>query len=294
MDNDKDTEPQDPSPSPSPPSYQQHTKKTKKHEYGIIPTAPTTLADDESSESGSNVNEIVNVSKQRKQITENKKGETAISPMEIAPLQTTEGSERINANSENKKTNCCYCRCEYDVNINKGQQRVCLYVLGGICCIGILLAIILIPVSLRQVEFNEYAIRYNDLTKQTDSEEYIEGRYVFTPQTKLFLYDALIQKLSVELQCLTRDGISMQIDVDIQYAIPKNAVYDIWDEFGKEQQIDKYMRLVAMDSIRDTISLFPASSFYKNRYMFLFLFVCNLETFLFSVGLRSKHRLNLI
>ena len=117
----------------------------------------------------------------------------------------------------------------------------------------------LLPTSIKKVEFDEYAIRYNDLTNEADKGEYGEGRYVFTPQTTLFRYSSLIQKLSLDIDCLTRDGIVMQIEVDIQYAIPQPSVFEIWHEFGKEGQIDKYFYLVSAASIRESISEFPAS-----------------------------------
>ena len=128
-----------------------------------------------------------------------------------------------------------------------------------------LLTVILIPMSIRKVEFDEFAIKYDGLTREEDSEEYGEGRYIFTPRTELFIYDALIQKLSLDLDCLTRDGILMHIEVDIQYSIPQTSVYEIWDEFGKENNIDTYMALVSSDSVSDSIGSFKASAFYRNR-----------------------------
>eukprot|EP01083_Nonionella_stella_P192368 711151_1 len=177
--------------------------------------------------------------------------------------------ERCNECMDNTKIFCGDCWLntsdKYN-NMNQTEKYVFWGSWASLCCIGVLLTIILIPISIRKVEFDEYAIKYDDLTKQEDSEEYGEGRYIFTPKTKLFVYDALIQKLSLDLDCLTKDGIEMDIEVDIQYSIPKISVYDIWNEFGKEDQMDKYFALVASDAVRDSISTFHASDFYRNRF----------------------------
>ena len=60
---------------------------------------------------------------------------------------------------------------------------------------------------------------------------------VHLPQTTLFKYDALIQKLSLDIDCLTKDGISMQIEVDIQ------------GEFQKHQYLTYGMNLVEKDRL---------------------------------------------
>eukprot|EP01083_Nonionella_stella_P200974 735512_1 len=117
------------------------------------------------------------------------------------------------------------------------NKQIILTLVGCFCCIGVLLTIILIPVSLKSVEHDEYAIRYDDLSKKLYPDVYLEGKYLFTPQTKMFKYSGLVQKMSIELPCLTSNGIAVQLYVDIQYQIQKNQVFNAFTAFGEESNI---------------------------------------------------------
>jgi len=135
----------------------------------------------------------------------------------------------------------------------------------GVCGIGVLLTIILIPVSIKQVAHDEYGVRYDGLTKKVHDDVYDEGKHVCTPQTKMILYDRTIQKMTVDAICLSSNGIEMEIIVDIQYLIPKSQVLNIFDEFGQSNLLEEYFQLVADDSVRDSIGKFTAKSFYESR-----------------------------
>ena len=123
-----------------------------------------------------------------------------------------------NINIANKRRRGDYKQI-YDNN-----RKCILSMIGCICCIGVLLTVILIPVSLKSVEYNEYAIRYDDLTKTIYPDLYLEGKYVFTPETKLFKFSSLVQKMSIELSCLTSNGVNVELYVDIQYQMAKSQV----------------------------------------------------------------------
>lgn len=137
---------------------------------------------------------------------------------------------------------------------------------GGICGFGCLLMVILLPVSIKNVAHNEYGIRYDDLTKNVHSTVYQEGKYMCTPQTTMFLFKSTIQKQSLEMTCLTANGIGVSVIVDIQYQIPKDNVFTIFEEFGGDSnRLKTYIRLVGADSIRDSIGKFTAKDFYEYR-----------------------------
>jgi len=145
------------------------------------------------------------------------------------------------------------------------SDKLKLYCAGGLCCFGCLLTIILVPVSIQNVAYDEYAIRYDDLTNQIHSDVYVEGKYVCTPQTTMFTYKNTVQKLSLDFDCLTSNGIEMYVAVDIQTQIPKNQVFQIFDEFGESDRQLSYIKLVAADSIRDSCGKFTAQDFYLSR-----------------------------
>eukprot|EP01083_Nonionella_stella_P214870 773837_1 len=145
------------------------------------------------------------------------------------------------------------------------EKKLLGYCGCGLCCFGLLLMIILIPVSIKNVAHDEYAIRYDDLTNQVHEDVYKEGKYVCTPQTTMFRYKKTIQKLSLDFDCLSSNGIEMYVEVDIQYQIPKNQVFEIFDEFGENKNLVKYLKLVAADSVRDSCGRYTAQKFYQIR-----------------------------
>merc|ERR1711971_878740 len=98
-----------------------------------------------------------------------------IGPMEVDDTngEDMDYKEKCNDCMVSTKIFCGDC-CENTSNRYNNMSRIEKRIFWGVwiffCCFGILL--ILIPVSIRKVEFDEYAIKYNDLTKTEDSKEY--------------------------------------------------------------------------------------------------------------------------
>lgn len=151
------------------------------------------------------------------------------------------------------------------MDCGEDENNVKKYTAGGFCCFGVLLMVILLPVSVKDVAHNEYGIRYDGLTKTVHSMVYEEGKFMCTPQTSMFLYVSTIQKLTLDMTCLTSNGIGVPVIVDIQYQIPKDNVFTIFDDFGETNQLEKYLKLVGADSIRDSIGKYTAKDFYEYR-----------------------------
>jgi len=150
--------------------------------------------------------------------------------------------------------------------MNCGEDNLAQkYVGGGLCGFGVLLMVILLPVSVKNVAHNEYGIRYDDLTNTIHSKVYQEGKYMCTPQTTMFLYVSTIQKLTIEMTALTSNGIGVPVIVDIQFQIPKSEVFTIFSEFGEFKRLNSYLKLVGADSIRDSIGKYSAKDFYEYR-----------------------------
>jgi len=146
-------------------------------------------------------------------------------------------------------------------NNNKVVQSISL----GVCGLGVLLLVILLPVSVKNVGHDEYGIRYDGLTKKVHRQVYEEGKTVCTPQTKMITYGRTIQKLGLDMTSMSLDGIQMAVKVDIQYLIHKSQVFTIFEEFGEEEDLKSYLYMVADDSVRDSIGTFTAMNFYQSR-----------------------------
>ena len=134
------------------------------------------------------------------------------------------------------------------------------------------MTVILIPVSINQVEHDEYAIRYDDFTNKVYPDIYTEGKYILTPQTIFYKFSNLVKKMEVDIECLTSNGIEVKIDVDVQYQMPQNQVYNAFTTFGEERRCIKYLRLVIGDSVRDTCGPYEVKDYYEDR---LIIYRCN-------------------
>eukprot|EP01084_Bolivina_argentea_P104355 186862_1 len=155
---------------------------------------------------------------------------------------------------------------EYLLGRNGDSKKPILYGCGCLCVVGVLLTIILIPMSIQSVEHDEYAIRYDAFRHVVYPDVYTEGKYILTPETKLFKYSALVKKVDLAISCLTSNGVPVELDVDVQYQMPKNLVFDAFQNYGEESEAKKYLHIVLTDSVRDTCGNFSAKQYYEDRF----------------------------
>lgn len=137
---------------------------------------------------------------------------------------------------------------------------------GSFCGFGILLTCILVPLSIFDVSHDDYAIKYDSLTKKVDHSIVEEGKYIFTPETELFYYNKIVVTISfTDFICLTNDGINIEMNLNIQYQLIKNELFSIFWEFGKEEQLKTLLKNIAEDSIRDVCSIYEHGDFPDQR-----------------------------
>ena len=141
---------------------------------------------------------------------------------------------------------------------------------GVVFGVAALLTIILVPASLRDVEFDELAVHYDDLTKIVDKNKVLEeGRHVLLPQSKLFKFKRTLQTIDLsgenEINCLTKEGLNMALDITTQYQIIKEKLFDIFEEYGEEEYWVTYVRSVTRDTIKDVCSEFTGEDFFFRR-----------------------------
>lgn len=137
---------------------------------------------------------------------------------------------------------------------------------GCFCFIGILLICILIPLSVFDISHDDYAIKYDGLTKNVDNKVYEEGKYLFTPETELFYYNKIVVTISFkDFVCLTSDGINIEMNLDFQYQLTKDELFDVFWEFGKEGKLKRLLKDIAHDSIRDVCGKYEATDFPDKR-----------------------------
>jgi regulator of protease activity HflC (stomatin/prohibitin superfamily) len=142
--------------------------------------------------------------------------------------------------------------------------------IGGAVVFVVLLVCILIPVSIKDVQQDEYAIEYHDLLKQVTSEEiHEEGRFLRAPAVIMIPYKRTAQTLDFtddhSVECLSKEGLNMDLDVSVQYQIIKENVRDVFSELGLEIDWQKYLRSVVAATVMDACAKYTGDQFYSNR-----------------------------
>jgi len=141
--------------------------------------------------------------------------------------------------------------------------------IASICCIGVILTCILIPLSIQNVDYNQYGIAYNNYTCEAKMDVYDQGKYFVGLATTMFLYNRIAMTVEFtnnnRVGCLTFDGIQVVLDVTFQYQIIKGELLDIFFDWGMESQIEDFLKNTARDSIRDTCATKTAQNFYEER-----------------------------
>ncbi len=143
------------------------------------------------------------------------------------------------------------------------------YILSGAvitCCIVIVIFLILIFGGIKNVSQEQYALAYNSIQKTLDDEIYTEGKYFVKIWINMFFYNKIVVPIEFNgLQCLTRNGIIITTDILFQYRLIETELFDIFWEYGKEENLVEFMRDVAEDSLRDSCGKYLASDFPDKR-----------------------------
>merc|ERR1719492_250830 len=109
--------------------------------------------------------------------------------------------------------------------------------------------IILIAVSIRDVDYGYYGVAYNKLTCELNENVYENGKHLMRPETQLMTYNKLTIAFDFTggnvLYCLTSDGIEISLDLQVQYLLEKEEILDIIMEFGEEEKLIDFEKQLA-------------------------------------------------
>jgi SPFH domain / Band 7 family len=135
---------------------------------------------------------------------------------------------------------------------------------------GLLLTVILVPLSLSSVEYYEYGLVQSRTGKVDTSYTYTSGRHLIGPVSKFLTYPADSHLVSLhELSVFSSGGsnesigVSFKVDVDFTYLLNK-------DEIGvlHEQLASSYQNVIesrAKDAIKNSGTSVPFLSYFRDR-----------------------------
>ena len=140
---------------------------------------------------------------------------------------------------------------------------------GVIVFIGCLLTVILVPMSLKTVEFDEIAVDYNKVTRSIDQVPLEEGLHDVGPAGQLIKFKTTQRVGSIDdLETLTADSIEVELDVIVLYSLKKPDIFQVIEKFGNQQSHDGFIRQLCENTIRQVAQGFTAKQFYLQRQDF--------------------------
>lgn len=153
---------------------------------------------------------------------------------------------------------CCDCDC-------CGGSRVGCFV-GVTVFIGILLLVILLPLSLHRVNFDEVAITYDKVSRDIGTETKREGLYNVGPSGSLLTWKRTQRSVNLDnVATLTADAITVTLDLQVLFTIQPQNLRHLIDDWYDQDGHEIFVNTLCASTIRDVASSFVARSFYLQR-----------------------------
>ncbi len=137
--------------------------------------------------------------------------------------------------------------------------------LGIITFVGVILLVVLLPLSIKHVNNGQYAIVYHDVSNHVEDRVLSEGRHVLTPDNHLYKFTRKFITSDTPITCLSNDGLYISVVPVIQYQLNKGRLLSSFRNLGEQGKIKRYTNAIIESSTRDACSLFTAEKFYTNR-----------------------------
>jgi len=134
-------------------------------------------------------------------------------------------------------------------------------------CIGVILVVILVPLSFSYVDYDELAFRRNTLSNFVDQDEvFHNGRYFWGLTSRPLTFPSIFQRFEyrgTDLEVFSAGGLAFMLDVDLYYRLNPSDLSNIFTDFGTEY--DSRIRDEAIASIKNTATMFSVDDFVINR-----------------------------
>ncbi|KAL9982133.1 hypothetical protein ACROYT_G010941 [Oculina patagonica] len=140
----------------------------------------------------------------------------------------------------------------------------------GVVVVAVIIFIgAMVGTSLRKLSTEEVGIAYNIHQKKLSSEVKREGLHAGSPGYHFIIFPSVFQSITFDdLQCLNKDGIEIELDVQFQYrARPKN-LREIILQFKDKDDYLKLLKSISESAIHDACSAFNTTQVQTARASF--------------------------
>ncbi len=139
----------------------------------------------------------------------------------------------------------------------------------GVGVIGVLLLIILLPLSISIVKPNEYGVVYDKVWRNFDKKILTQGRHVLQPTSKVITFPNTYVPIDftsedTDINCISKDGLVVNIDAVSQFKYIQEELIDTLYLYDKK--LGQFMLDLARSVFNDVCTLYEVESgFIDNR-----------------------------
>ena len=136
---------------------------------------------------------------------------------------------------------------------------------GAFCCITVLLTIFML-MALRSLEYNEIGLNYSSWFKSIEADKtYTPGWYMVGLGHSFLKYSVTAKDIEFThfsgatmppIKCRTSDGLTVSLEVSLQYRPQKDHIYKIYHKFGEKPET--VLERLVIDSVASSAAKFSA------------------------------------
>lgn len=152
----------------------------------------------------------------------------------------------------------------------KGGDDEFLYGCGAVCCgIGLLLFVILLPLSFTKLEYYEAGLLQQKSTGTTDTDKVWEaGNHFIGPDFTFKKFPISIQLFNQRLDVWSKSGgadagATLTLDISFQYKIRKNEIPALYQKVALD--FEPLVVTYALDAIKNTAPLYGVDEYLTSR-----------------------------
>lgn len=120
-----------------------------------------------------------------------------------------------------------------------------------------------------QIEHNEIGVGFLKVVNQYIPGVFSQGIYWLNTETEMIRFTRTVQTMDYngdrQIYCMSKDGVTMRLDIAIQYQLVPENVTMIAREFSDQAEHSVYLRDVMESTVRQTCSNYTAQDFYNRR-----------------------------
>lgn len=143
-------------------------------------------------------------------------------------------------------------------------------IITSVVTIVVIIIIASITAGLRRVNYDEVGIGYDKLSKKVNYDKILtQGRYLLTPTSTIFVYKRTLQTIDLtgneSVTCISKEGLTMILSVQTQYQIDVDRVFDIFTNYGPEENYTDFLKSMTQSAVRDICADYSAMAFFTDR-----------------------------